>query len=860
MAGSNTDSSTPENRVEKKYEWLDDEWKSVEPFRAMVRGANDLPRTGIALSGGGIRSAVVGLGALQALASKDLLKHFDYLSSVSGGGYVACSLQYWWHKGWETVTPPLPSSFGTRKNNFPFGTASPSFHPESADPPDAPTTESDEKYNRSAEALQEKLLAFLRLHGSYLIPGDGITIWSGVVVVLRTLLLNLLIWTAIGAGFFYLTLQLGSILDCAAGAEHQLPQCLNNPSFVASPLPEHLFSSRSFHLHFSIFQLLVWISYGLIIVILLLAVLLAAFSTLQSGEGPRWGLKRFASTFLTAAFCIGTGVVSWNALTAGGAKPDSSTWIWVGCISAIGVAFFARLIVELLRPGTTTANYSLRRFFEVWAAKAVLPAIFLFAFGAIPIIGESIAQANLFGGFGVLAFFSGFASSIYSHFVLVRNVVPSLAGRIFASAGACAFLYGITIGSYLIASLYFREEVINNTQRGLLTLLIIAAWVLSVISNINNIGLHRFYRDRLMEAFMPDNHTKTSASPSADGLLMTDLWRRESVPMTPYPIINCNIILTNDNNRKYSARGGDNFIITPLYCGSEATGWERTSVHVDRLGPITLATAMAVSGAATNAHSAYLGTGLTRDPFVSTLMTLLNIRLGIWFANPMYWFSNKPRRFLNYWHPVMTYGLLPRGYRSNSHFVELSDGGHFENLGIYELIRRRAQVILVIDAEADKETSFAAFVSAVRRISEDFGVEIDPGPGPDRIFATTALGYPHGVLATDWPYFVVPVEYPVDNPGDAHHGCIIYIKAAFIKNLSFVAKGYRAKNSDFPHQTTVDQFFEPEQFEAYRELGYLSVLQAIKDLKLQACINDPEKIVEVYNQLVSERAGQRAVP
>jgi hypothetical protein len=230
-------------------------------------------------------------------------------------------------------------------------------------------------------------------------------------------------------------------------------------------------------------------------------------------------------------------------------------------------------------------------------------------------------------------------------------------------------------------------------------------------------------------------------------------------------------------------------------------------------------------------------------------MALLNVRLGLWLANPRRWRAASWWRTQNYWHPVLTYGLLGRGYRRESHFVELTDGGHFENLGIYELARRKMNVILVFDGEADKESSFAAFVSAIRRIKEDFEAQIDPGTGPERVFASTPIGYPKGVMGTDWPYFVAPIRYK-----DGTTGYIIYIKAAMIRNLSFVAKGYRAKNPDFPHQTTADQFFEPEQFEAYRELGYLSVFKAISDLDLANAINDPNKIWENYENIVARYA------
>src|SRR5262245_30485321 len=98
-----------------------------------ARGRESHPWAGIALSGGGIRSATFCLGVLQALANKDRLKHFDYISTVSGGGYTGCSLQWWWHQpGSRHRQPkelslglPVESELGASKSNFPFGTSEP---------------------------------------------------------------------------------------------------------------------------------------------------------------------------------------------------------------------------------------------------------------------------------------------------------------------------------------------------------------------------------------------------------------------------------------------------------------------------------------------------------------------------------------------------------------------------------------------------------------------------------------------------------------------------------------------------------------------------------------------------------------
>jgi hypothetical protein len=97
--------------------------------------------TGIALSGGGIRSASFCLGALQAMANLNLLREFNYISTVSGGGYIGSSLQWFWQKDAKS---------GTGASDFPYGS-------------DAPGTIGPPAGTATAERL-----SYLRNHGSCL--------------------------------------------------------------------------------------------------------------------------------------------------------------------------------------------------------------------------------------------------------------------------------------------------------------------------------------------------------------------------------------------------------------------------------------------------------------------------------------------------------------------------------------------------------------------------------------------------------------------------------------------------------------------------------------------------------------------
>jgi hypothetical protein len=281
-------------------------------------------------------------------------------------------------------------------------------------------------------------------------------------------------------------------------------------------------------------------------------------------------------------------------------------------------------------------------------------------------------------------------------------------------------------------------------------------------------------------------------------------------------LINTNVVLANDRDPKLRLRGGDNFVLSPYFCGSKATGWAKTE---EAFSCLSLPTAMAASGAAVNPLTGYVGTGPTRGRLVSVVMSLLNLRLGLWIENPakLGW-PSKP----NHIFPGLCYALFGR-HRRDNHFLELTDGGHFDNLGIYELVRRKCKVILVCDGEMDKKTSYAALVSVQRRIKDDFDARIifDSDQGPELLVEGTKMDYPSDAWMATQTFFVATIDY-----GDGGSGKIIYIKARMIQELSFEVKAYKGAYPEFPHEGTGDQFFDPEQFDAHCELGYRACICA----------------------------------
>jgi hypothetical protein len=150
-----------------------------------------------------------------------------------------------------------------------------------------------------------------------------------------------------------------------------------------------------------------------------------------------------------------------------------------------------------------------------------------------------------------------------------------------------------------------------------------------------------------------------------------------------------------------------------------------------------------------------------------------------------------------------------------SEYVYLSDGGHFENLAIYELIRRKCKFIIACDGDADGAVTFGDLGNAIRKCRSDFGVEIDIDVSKLHRDPNTGFATAHGAVGT--------IKYPGSDT-EENRGHILYIKPAITPDLSRDVLAYRDGNPPFPYQTTADQWFDESQFESYRKLGQSSFM------------------------------------
>jgi hypothetical protein len=149
-----------------------------------------------------------------------------------------------------------------------------------------------------------------------------------------------------------------------------------------------------------------------------------------------------------------------------------------------------------------------------------------------------------------------------------------------------------------------------------------------------------------------------------------------------------------------------------------------------------------------------------------------------------------------------------------SKYIYVSDGGHFENLAIYELVRRRCKYIIACDADADRGMKFGDLGNAIRKCRSDFGVEITIDPTPLKLPMGSGLfAQAHAVIGE--------IHYP-ETSGEGP-GKILYIKPTITKDVPRDVLSYRDTHASFPDQSTADQWFDESQFESYRRLGLYSI-------------------------------------
>ena len=349
----------------------------------------------------------------------------------------------------------------------------------------------------------------------------------------------------------------------------------------------------------------------------------------------------------------------------------------------------------------------------------------------------------------------------------------------------------------------------------------------------NDFSLHAMYRARLIRAYLGGSRPAGERRPDhftgfdeKDDVLMRDLWPAKGASCQPLHVVNVTLNLVAGEKLAWQERKAESLTMSSLHAGSAYLGYRRTSDDSDDTsnlyanGTLSLGTAIAISGAAASPSMGYHSSAA-----VTFLMTLFNARMGGWFGNTGPAGGNS----FNLEHPRMSvwpilselFGLSD----DRSQYVYLSDGGHFENIALYEMVMRRCRFVIVSDASCDEDCSYNDLGNAIRKIRIDMGVPIEfdgpmqiaartPHPQPDkRAWAIGRIRY----SCVDRPNVT---DGQVELNDEDIDGVLLYIKPSFYGvNEPPDVYNYAKSAPAFPHESTADQFFSESQFESYRALG-----------------------------------------
>jgi hypothetical protein len=435
----------------------------------------------------------------------------------------------------------------------------------------------------------------------------------------------------------------------------------------------------------------------------------------------------------------------------------------------------------------------------------------------------------------VLVFLAGFVPVYLLWYILSRKMGVLVLAVLALLVLSVNHVFADAMGSWLAGLDNWsggHEVLIAQGFIAAALFLIIAIAAMKI--DVNRFSMHGVYRNRLVRAFLGGARASRAVDPftdfdPADNRRVSELRAQKNGRRVLYPVINVTLNLVGGQNLAWQERKASSFIITPFYCGSAILGdkitgaatanspqkWTGAYVETKDYGSnepdldrettgISLGTAITISGAAASPSMGY-----NSSPATAFLMTLFNVRLGAWLANPAAEIPKAevqagPTSALK---PLLTEALGLTDAKSDN--VYLSDGGHFDNLGIYEMIRRRCRYILVVDADQDENFDFGDLARSVRFAAIDLNAKIE---------FTSIKMVPMQEAKEDSVTFAVGQITYAESP--AERSVLVYLKPTyFYQTAPIDVRSYGTTSPTFPHETTLDQWFGEAQFESYRRLG-----------------------------------------
>jgi hypothetical protein len=829
---------------------------------ALVMRLHKAKTTAICFSGGGIRSATFSLGILQELARRSdpakrqdktpgILSQLDYLSTVSGGGYLGA-----WFSSWLTRQAGTMQVIG--------------------DMAAAPMNKIDP---------EPQQVSHLRQFSAYLTPQLGLLsadTWTIGATVVRNIILNWLVLfpalvcvlaipqlvravnlidgsDAEGKRLLWIGLSLAAIavvyvlidLPSARDArQSQKPFLIFNllPLTAASLLISIYFAWSLRRSHYES-EILLKDAIGYPVGVLIIAFICGLVAVYWKEHTLNWTRCMWAAicSVFTGTVVGGIAYALANGLS-GVLRDNPALYTTLAMPSVFAVLNASTIIFVGLSSHIATDDDR-----EWWARAGawlvIIPMVWL-VFSGLVLHGPDVIhliriQAIGTGFLGALASWLGFSPKTSSgrrngdkeatsppwtdwlRELAIKLAIPAFLVFLAILVGSVSRLMSEQICEVLFR--YLPKYAQDVYSWGLLSVSgLVAAYVFGNFVNPNTFSLHAMYRARLIRAYLGASNLFrrpnlfTGFDP-ADNLSMHQLR-----PGRPLHVVNMALNLVATDNLAWQQRKAESFTATRLHCGSFRLGYQ-PSAEYGHPGGMTLGGAITISGAAASPNMGYHS-----SPTLSLIMTLFNARLGAWLANPglagkTLWDkagpTNAVRPFID-----EAFGLT----NDKNAWVYLSDGGHFENLGIYEMVLRRCHTIIVVDASSDPGFAFEDLGNAIRKIRIDLGVPIEFPQGIS-IAARGANGR-HCAKGE--------IQYRCVDPL-AENGVLIYIKPSLNGNEPPDVTQYASQHSSFPHQTTANQWFNESQLESYRRLG-AHIIEEICALKESVSISEFCEQVERY--------------
>jgi patatin-like phospholipase len=704
--------------------------------------------TGLALSGGGIRSATFCLGVVQALHRRKLFAQFDYLSTVSGGGYLGSFLSSF--LGADPKQLKKAEDAVKRDRQTELGAPATPRHQFR---PDAP----------SAQALLDKLF--------------GVS---------------------------------------------PAPPAPAGPQSAESAAVRHLRNNSRYLL-----------SGGTVGLLRIVQVFIAGFLT---------SLLMLLTIPLAAAWLLLVVKVPSECLTAG---------VWI-----VAVLWLLVPLVQRCAHGAATDS-RVAKLRSIAQNAALTAAVVLAVLGALHFAPKLVVAYE-----GAGKRIGGFVHDLLAwkppEFLvgLLAAIVPAIFGALTrrkdgsTRTWAQALFYLTAPAFFLFAFLIFASNLgVGGRQPSDLTWPAIASGVLVVWAwffvNINAFAPHGYYRDRLCECYLATrgpqrkpwlkqflNHLLHGKSEPETGGSDERIGTFQRLPLSalgasgaaPYHLINATLNAEASKDPELRGRNGDFFVFSRHFCGSPLSGYITTE-DLERIDPhVDLGTAMAISGAAASTNMGWQTVRRLRF-----LMTLFNVRLGYWLPR----LGKKPwPRPIEAPGPFYLFREMLGRVHEKARFINISDGGHIENLAVYELLRRQCKFIVAVDAGMEPKMECADLMRLQRYAAIDLGIRMHFDP-TDLTLLPTTYSRAYAVL--------VKIDYAPEQARPHAEtsdqlGWMLYLKLAITGTEPRYVLDYRRQNPAFPHQTTANQFYDEAQFEAYRALGEFAAESLFREEIVGPCM------------------------